>query len=143
MEARVLSSANCARTSTSRPYAVKASGLPPIIRNLDPSNTVLFDRYDEAVAKYLPLEFDHIDGRQEEVLHLIPNDIDATLESMRRCGHPWPDGHPSRSGCRARGRCSGSGPGDGSSSRWRQAQRSIEQVGSRRRESGGRRQAGG
>ena len=56
--------------------AVKNTGLA-IIRNLDPSNRVLFDRYDEALAQFLPLEFDYIDGRQEEALGLIPVDLPA------------------------------------------------------------------
>ncbi|MGZ4675042.1 MAG: class I SAM-dependent methyltransferase [Acidimicrobiia bacterium] len=59
---------------------VKASGLA-IIRNLDPASTVLFDRYDEALERFLPLEFDHIDGRQQDALNLIPNDL-ATIQAM-------------------------------------------------------------
>jgi hypothetical protein len=52
--------------------AVKASGLA-IIRNLDPLSTVLFDRYDEAIERFQPLGFEYIDGRQQEMLHLVAN----------------------------------------------------------------------
>lgn len=53
--------------------AVKGSGLG-IIRHLDPENRVLFDRYDEAIERFQPLEFDYIDGHQEARLHVVPND---------------------------------------------------------------------
>ena len=66
--------------------AVKASGLG-IIRNLDPHNTDLFDRYDEAIERFQPLGFEHIDGRQDEMLHVVPN----TPEVIERLIPPWPE----------------------------------------------------
>lgn len=66
--------------------AVKASGLA-VIRNLDPENTVLFDRYDEAIERFQSLGFEHIDGRQDEMLHLVPN----TPEVIERLIPPWPE----------------------------------------------------
>lgn len=62
------------------------SGLA-IIRNLDPTNTVLQDRYEEAMDRFLPLTFDYIDGRQQESLKLIPNDPDGLAEMVP----PWPE----------------------------------------------------
>ena len=65
--------------------AVKGSGLG-VVRNLDPANTVLFDRYDEAIAKFQPLGFDHIDGRQEERLRVVPNEPEIVRELIPE----WP-----------------------------------------------------
>jgi 2-polyprenyl-3-methyl-5-hydroxy-6-metoxy-1,4-benzoquinol methylase len=45
-----------------------------IIRGLDPSNTVLLDRYDEIVAELLALPYSDIEARREEELAAIPND---------------------------------------------------------------------
>ena len=56
--------------------AVKPSGLA-VIRNLDPQSSALFDRYDEAIERFQSLSFDHIDGRQEDQLHLVMNDPEA------------------------------------------------------------------
>ncbi len=65
--------------------AVKGSGLG-VIRRLDPHNTVLFDRYDEAIERFQPLTFDHIDGCQEERLHVVPN----TPEVIHELIPVWP-----------------------------------------------------
>ncbi len=53
--------------------AVKPSGLT-LIRNLDPTNTVLYDRYDEALERFGSIGFDSIDGRHDDVLHVVAND---------------------------------------------------------------------
>jgi hypothetical protein len=52
--------------------AVKPSGLT-LIRNLDPTSTVLYDRYDEALERFGHIGFDSIDGRHDEVLHVVSN----------------------------------------------------------------------
>jgi hypothetical protein len=52
--------------------AVKPSGLT-LIRNLDPTSTVLYDRYDEALERFGHIGFDSIDGRHDEVLHVVAN----------------------------------------------------------------------
>ncbi len=45
-----------------------------VVRGLDPSNTVLADRYDEIVAELLALPYSEIEGRREDELAVIPND---------------------------------------------------------------------
>ena len=52
--------------------AVGPSGLA-VISNLDPESTVLDERYDEAIERFRPLEFDHVDGRHQDVLRVVPN----------------------------------------------------------------------
>ncbi len=56
--------------------AVKPSGLT-IIRGLDPTSTVLWDRYDEALARFGNMKFAEIEGRQETALNVVANDWDA------------------------------------------------------------------
>ena len=50
---------------------VGPSGLA-FIRGMDPTNNVLFDRYDEIVSKYSGLDFSVLDGRKKEILKAIP-----------------------------------------------------------------------
>ncbi|HEY1741043.1 MAG TPA: class I SAM-dependent methyltransferase [Acidimicrobiia bacterium] len=53
--------------------AVKPSGLT-LIRNLDPKNTVLDERYDEALERFGTIGFETIDGRHDEMLKVVAND---------------------------------------------------------------------
>lgn len=64
-----------------RTVAVKGSGLG-IVRNLDPANRVLHDRYDEAVERFMDMPFDHIEGHEAERLNVIPNDPDVIAEMI-------------------------------------------------------------
>jgi hypothetical protein len=52
--------------------AVRPTGLT-VIRNLDPTNTVLDDRYDEALARFSGITFQSIVDRRDDVLHVVPN----------------------------------------------------------------------
>ncbi len=52
--------------------AVKPSGLT-LIRNLDPTNTTLDERYDEALARFGDIGFDAIDGQHNEILNVVDN----------------------------------------------------------------------
>ncbi len=53
--------------------AVKPSGLT-LIRNLDPANTVLDDRYDEALERFGNMAFDEIADHRDEILHVVENE---------------------------------------------------------------------
>jgi len=66
--------------------AVKPSGLT-LIRNLDSANTVLDERYNEALERFGSIGFDSIDGRHDEVLHVVPNHWDAIEPHLPR--HPY------------------------------------------------------
>ena len=53
--------------------AVKPSGLT-FISGLDPTSTVLWDRYDEAVAEYGALPYSALDADRVDMLGLVPNE---------------------------------------------------------------------
>ncbi len=61
---------------------VEPSGLG-IIRGLDPTSTVLFDRHDELVAKYLDVTYDYLDQvGKAEALNRMPNEWPAIVTRL-------------------------------------------------------------
>jgi hypothetical protein len=65
--------------------AAGPSGLA-LISNLDPTNRVLFDDYDEIVARFLPLEYDELGAQRASTLRLVPNEPDVVAGLVPR----WP-----------------------------------------------------
>ena len=47
-----------------------------VVTGLDPVSTVLTDRYEEAVARFLDMPFSAIEGVVESALNIVPNDWD-------------------------------------------------------------------
>ena len=66
--------------------AVKPSGLT-VIRNLDPTDTVLYERYDEALERFGHIGFESIDGRHDEILNVVANNWDAMAPHLP--DHPY------------------------------------------------------
>ena len=65
--------------------AAGPSGLA-LIGNLDPTNRVLFDDYDEIVARFLPMEYDELGDERGSALRLVPNDPEVVTSLVP----PWP-----------------------------------------------------
>lgn len=58
-----------------RTLPLRPTGLA-VVTGLNPNSTVLRDSFDEIVARFAPLPFAYIDGRQEEALNVVPADWD-------------------------------------------------------------------
>jgi hypothetical protein len=56
--------------------AAGPSGLA-LIGNLDPSSRVLYDRYDEILERYVPLDYEAVEPERESALRLVPNEPDV------------------------------------------------------------------
>jgi hypothetical protein len=53
-----------------------------IVTNLDPTSTVLHDRYDELVDTYVPMGYDVVESQRAEVLNLVSADWDQVVSRL-------------------------------------------------------------
>lgn len=57
-----------------------------VVTGLNRGSTVLSDKYQEIVEKYMPLDFDYLGGRRGELLNLVANDWDVITRRLQLAG---------------------------------------------------------
>jgi hypothetical protein len=57
-----------------------------VVLGLDAHSRILGERYDEAVKKFGAMPYAELQGRENEMLNIVPNDWDLVAERLKRSG---------------------------------------------------------
>ncbi|MFN2507814.1 MAG: glycosyltransferase [Chthoniobacterales bacterium] len=65
------------------------SGLT-VVTGLDPTSRILAECYEEAVSRFVEARFSEIEGRMDEALNIVPNDVEVVQARLKARGLPLP-----------------------------------------------------